>query len=467
MDKIKNWWGASCFDRYAFGILIAIEILMSFTFLGYIHIPPISVTIAYLPILVAGCLFGPGQSVAIGLVFGIASMYKASASYVMSASAVFSPFLSSSPVDSLWLSIGTRALFGLLVGIAFRAARKSRRYPFWIGVISLVAPRVHSLIVYTSMGALFPELGYSYLSAFHLDLGDVVFAILCVAIVELLWVIYQSDTIQNTKLCIDQSIDNPYASERMNLYFAGFAFFMVCMAVFAARYFSQRESYMLECHGIAVTDMISADLMLLQLQFLTAMLSLNVISVILLFSVYKYMSYKEYQGEIDDLTGIMGRKMFLYYCDKTQKASGPERIGWFLFVDVDYFKAINDTFGHSVGDKVLREIAVNLQDILGEFGKAGRIGGDEFAVIIDKPLSRQELERRLGQFLEVISGMLPGRKVSCSIGAHQFIFPQNVKHILTQTDTILYEAKEKGRACYVIKACVPDKPDRKHWDTEK
>ena len=83
MEKIKVMWYNSCFERYTFGILIAIELLMSFTFLGYIHIPPISITIAYLPIVVAGCLYGPGQSAAAGFVFGIASMYKASSSYVM------------------------------------------------------------------------------------------------------------------------------------------------------------------------------------------------------------------------------------------------------------------------------------------------------------------------------------------------------------------------------------------------
>ena len=69
------------FDKYIFGVLIALEVLMSFTFLGYIHIPPLSITTAYIPILIAGCLLGPVQSMTVGFVFGIASMYKASARY--------------------------------------------------------------------------------------------------------------------------------------------------------------------------------------------------------------------------------------------------------------------------------------------------------------------------------------------------------------------------------------------------
>ncbi len=459
MKTIKKRWNGSCFDRYSFGIIIAIELLMSFTFLGYIHIPPISVTIAYVPILVAGCLYGPKQSVVLGIVFGIASMYKASASYVLPADAVFSPFLSGSPISSLLLSVGTRALFGFIIGKAFHFVRERKHYRLWIGVISAIAPKIHSLIVYTAMEFLFPELGYHYYSAFHWHMENTVFMIICIVIVELFWTIYQSDTTQNLKFCIDQSINNPYAPKKMNLFFAAFEFFVLCMSVFAALYFSQRESYMLERHGVTVSHMISGDLLLLQIQFLIASLSLNAISVILLVSIYKYMSYKEYQGEMDEVTSVMGRRIFLYHCEKAQQTEGAksERTGWFLFVDAYHFKEINDTFGHSAGDKVLREIALNLQNIFGNDGKVGRIGGDEFAVIIEEPMTGQELTRRLERFLKSISGTLPEKKVSCSIGAYQFVFPQSVKHLLLETDHMLYEAKENGRACYRVKTCTDEK----------
>ena len=136
----KKLRGESAFDWYCMAGLMAVELLMSFTSLGYIHIPPISITIVYLPILVAGCLLGPGQSVALGFVFGLTSMYKASASYVLPADAVFSPFLSGAPVNSLLLSVGTRLLFGLAIGAAFYAAKKSGRYRLWFGAISIFAP---------------------------------------------------------------------------------------------------------------------------------------------------------------------------------------------------------------------------------------------------------------------------------------------------------------------------------------
>lgn len=460
MKTITKLWGRSCFDRYAFGFLIAIELLMSFTYLGYIHIPPISVTIAYLPILAAGCLFGPVQSVTVGFVFGAASIYKASASYVLPADAAFSPFFSGAPFNSLLLGIGTRMLFGLIVGIVFQFAKKRKHCRLWFGVISAVAPKMHSLFVYTAMGIFFPELGYRYSSAFRFDLDDAFFILICVLLIELLWAVYQSAPVQSVKDCMDQSVNNPYTSRKMTLFLILFEFFLSGMAVFAAVYFSQRESYMLEAHGIQVSFALSADLLLLQIQFLIAMLALNIISVILLISVYKYMSYKEYQGDMDALTNVMGRRMFLSHCEKAQKAKAADsgQTGWFLFVDVDYFKAVNDTFGHSVGDQVLKEIAGHLQNIFEDSGKVGRLGGDEFAVIIEKEMPSQELERRLDHFLTGISGTLPHRNTSCSIGAYQFVFPKNVKFLLTETDHILYKAKENGRACYVIRTCTPNEP---------
>lgn len=104
----KGSGGVSNFDRYIFAMLIALEFLMSFTFLGYIHIPPISITTAYIPILVAACILGVSQAAVVGTVFGLCSMYKASATYVMASDMVFSPFLSGAPVKSLLLSVGTR-----------------------------------------------------------------------------------------------------------------------------------------------------------------------------------------------------------------------------------------------------------------------------------------------------------------------------------------------------------------------
>ncbi len=94
---------AISFNTYIFVLLAALELLMSFTFWGYIHLPPFSVTFAYIPILMAACVLGTAQSTVIGATFGLASMFKSSANYVMQADMVFSPVLSGNPVTAFCL----------------------------------------------------------------------------------------------------------------------------------------------------------------------------------------------------------------------------------------------------------------------------------------------------------------------------------------------------------------------------
>ena len=120
MKQIK--WKHLKFEKYVFVLLLAIELIMSFTFLGFIHIDPISLTTAYIPIVVAGCLLGPLESTVIGLVFGLASMYKASALYVVSDDKIFSPLYSGNPIGSILLSVGSRVLFGFVIGYLFSTA---------------------------------------------------------------------------------------------------------------------------------------------------------------------------------------------------------------------------------------------------------------------------------------------------------------------------------------------------------
>lgn len=131
-------WKKKRFERYVFEFLIAIELIMSFTFLGYIHVPPISIATAYIPIVIIGCLFGPGEAGLAGFVFGLGSLYKASASYVQPADMVFSPLRSSNPLGSILLSVGTRILFGLIIGGLFWLVKKNAHRRIWDGVAAFL-----------------------------------------------------------------------------------------------------------------------------------------------------------------------------------------------------------------------------------------------------------------------------------------------------------------------------------------
>ena len=443
-DRLKN---------YGFVALAALELLVSFTSLGYIHVPPITITFAYIPVLIAGCFLGVARSTALGCVFGLASMYKASAYYVMPFDQAFSPLLSASPAYSVLLSVGARTAFGLGVGVFFALARRSRHKCIWIAVISGLAPKMHSALVYGTMGLLFPELGYSLKNVLPIRINDVAVTLVCIALILLLWKISRIQAVRDVFAYIRQADSRLYGDKRSYLWGGLFMCCVLGAAVASMLYFDQRISYMLEVHGMHITANIEYDLLHLMIQFLIAGISLNFIMAIALLLMYRYLSYREYQGQIDETTGIMGRKMFLAACQRRQKSAIGRSAGWFIFVDIDYFKSINDTLGHPVGDVVLKKVAENLKHAFGEDGIVGRMGGDEFAVMLDQEVPLPELKRRLDRFLADVSDILQQPEtVSCSIGACRFTYPQKMETLYAETDKILYAAKRQGRACYVIGA---------------
>lgn len=410
MKQIK--WKHLKFEKYVFVLLLAIELIMSFTFLGFIHIDPISLTTAYIPIVVAGCLLGPLESTLIGLVFGLASMYKASALYVVSDDKIFSPLYSGNPIGSILLSVGSRVLFGFVIGYLFSIIKGRRYEKIGIWILSLISQWIHAFLVFTVMGACFPQLGYTGMSTFHMGINDALIALCCLFWVEVAYKIYHKERIQKYKDVVNQSLDDPYLSSKIVAISSGISFLIICIAIFSTGYFANRSTCMLKQHRVHVTRTI----------------------------------------EIDSLTGVMGRRLFLQHCQNIQS---DQRIhghqGWFLFLDVDWFKQINDKLGHIAGDETLKQFATFLQEQFEPYGAVGRVGGDEFAVMIEEEMSQESLEEELEQFFQNISGIQKAVKVSCSIGVYRFTYPKTIKELLTKTDEILYEAKANRRGCFVIR----------------
>lgn len=127
----------------------------------------------------------------------------------------------------------------------------------------------------------------------------------------------------------------------------------------------------------------------------------------------------------------------------------------FLIFDIDNFKAVNDTMGHSFGDHVIQEIAEELKTQFREGDILGRIGGDEFAVLmknIDNLESlNQKLTRLCGRIEKKDFGEVDGLVISCSIGVA--IFPNDGElytELYEKADQALYHAKSHGKNSYVM-----------------
>ncbi|MCF8094499.1 MAG: GGDEF domain-containing protein [Desulfobacteraceae bacterium] len=161
-------------------------------------------------------------------------------------------------------------------------------------------------------------------------------------------------------------------------------------------------------------------------------------------------------SETDSLTGIFNRRKFIEQLDKRfQKYKRYNRPTALVIFDIDYFKQINDDFGHSVGDDVLCRLTRDCASQLREVDSLYRIGGEEFAVILPETDAKDgcrqaERMRQVSEQLRVDPGGAAG-KVSISAGVSELIdMDVSIEDVMRQADTALYEAKGEGRNRVVV-----------------
>jgi diguanylate cyclase (GGDEF)-like protein/PAS domain S-box-containing protein len=123
-----------------------------------------------------------------------------------------------------------------------------------------------------------------------------------------------------------------------------------------------------------------------------------------------------------------------------------------LFLDLDGFKPVNDTFGHPKGDAVLRAVAKRLVDEVGADGDVGRMGGDEFAIVIPDAQSRRKIETLADRIIQAIKEPYVVDQTEIRIGvsigaAFGPIDGATVDDLILKADLALYQAKDAGRGC--------------------
>ena len=152
----------------------------------------------------------------------------------------------------------------------------------------------------------------------------------------------------------------------------------------------------------------------------------------------------------DPLTDVMNRRAFdMAVQNHFSRMLRPECA--LLFIDVDYFKQVNDRFGHDAGDKVLVRFASLLKELFGENGLISRYGGDEFLVFV-KDMDRNKLEEKLDEMnsrvhdIKLSSPKEEEYSISCSIGgAFSPNDANDFDELKTCADAALYIVKERGR----------------------
>ncbi len=159
----------------------------------------------------------------------------------------------------------------------------------------------------------------------------------------------------------------------------------------------------------------------------------------------------KYLSETDELTGVLNRRAFLSKFDNCiiSHTTNSKTLSC-LMIDIDYFKEINDQVGHFSGDQVISHIARICQDCIGDGDFIGRLGGEEFAVILENTSAIQayKVSERIRQSIQQTTCIVDGIEITTtvSIGVAELNMQRSkAKELLIDADKAMYYSKESGR----------------------
>jgi two-component system cell cycle response regulator len=153
----------------------------------------------------------------------------------------------------------------------------------------------------------------------------------------------------------------------------------------------------------------------------------------------------------DALTGLYNRRYMETHLANLLARDGGARSTAVMILDIDYFKSINDSWGHASGDEVLREISARLQRNVRGVDLACRYGGEEFVVVMpDTDMAAvlvvaERIRRAVGEAPFRVAASPEPLNVSCSIGVSVHRGGENSDLVLREADAALYRAKYEGR----------------------
>lgn len=162
----------------------------------------------------------------------------------------------------------------------------------------------------------------------------------------------------------------------------------------------------------------------------------------------------------DMLTGLPNRRAFL---DELKQQKSSEHGDFVMMLDVDHFKNVNDTYGHEIGDICLRNLSQAIQGVVRENDVVARMGGEEFAVILQNVSEKSALVvgNRIAQGTSVqieldahnehlFDDLNPTLEITVSVGACRRMADDSPNVVLKRADQAMYQAKRAGRAQVIM-----------------
>ena len=157
----------------------------------------------------------------------------------------------------------------------------------------------------------------------------------------------------------------------------------------------------------------------------------------------------------DALTGLANRVLFRERLEQAAKMNGPP-LGAVLYLDLDRFKAVNDTLGHSAGDLLLQEVVSRVRRHLRAADLFARLGGDEFAILLNGSITAEEIAAIAGRIVSTVAlpFVLYDHRAQIGVSIGIALAPRNNQpdgeRLMRCADIALYRAKALGRGTYVV-----------------
>ena len=198
----------------------------------------------------------------------------------------------------------------------------------------------------------------------------------------------------------------------------------------------------------AIFPVINTQLLLIeQLSILFTISLVNVFSYIVFRSIAGHRDVLIQQATEDGLTGAGNRRLFNYHLEQFfVSATGQHSSLSLIVLDIDKFKTINDTFGHTKGDEVLCAVLSLLSSTLRTSDKIYRLGGDEFAIVLSDARGHAAVSKA-EELCRLVNSdpFCADSKVTVSFGVTERLAGDEIKDLVARADRALYRAKEQGR----------------------
>lgn len=164
----------------------------------------------------------------------------------------------------------------------------------------------------------------------------------------------------------------------------------------------------------------------------------------------------EHESLHDNLTALANRRYLFRQLAQFNDKNDRQSIDLYLmYMDLDGFKAINNNFGHPVGDQVLVEVASRLKNAIRSYDLAARIGGDEFVILFEEQLSKNQIETISQRIIESVSSAINTDNGDLNVGISIGIASTQLNNatpneLITLADSALYQAKFRGKKQFIF-----------------